>query len=65
MNNHETTGGSTGDQPHDSALDRAAAQGPLPEAVDDDEPGGGAREEVEDSTEQEAHASFLGIHLNP
>lgn len=59
----ESTGDA--DERYDSPLDRAAAQGPLPEGDDDDEPGDGAEKHVQDSVEQEANASFLGIHLNP
>lgn len=56
---------STGGHLEESALDRAAAQGPLPEPSGDDEPGGGAAEHVEDSTEEESRNSILGIHLRP
>ncbi len=45
----------------DSPLDRAAAQGRLPEASGDDEPGDGTVKQVPDSTEQAEDASFPGL----
>src|SRR4051794_31897388 len=42
----------------DSPLDRAAAEGPLPESSGDDEPGDGTEKHVPDSTEQAENASF-------
>ena len=65
MNTSDTAGSDAHQNAGDSALDRAADQGPLPEAVDDDEPNGGAADHVQDSTVEEANASFLGIHLEP
>ncbi len=62
MSSQESTTPNIGDDQQDS-LDRAAAQGPLPESINDDAPGGGEEEHVEDSTDQEANASILGIHL--
>ena len=62
MTSQDSTSGEHGEV---SALDRAAAQGPLPEPSGDQEPGGGAAEHVEDSTEEESRSSFLGIHLRP
>ena len=65
MTYKEPAGTAIDEHREESALDMAAAQGPLPEPADDDEPGGEAEEYVQDSTEQEANASFLGVHLRP
>ncbi len=65
MISQDSTEPTTGEHREASALDRAAAQGPLPEPSGDQEPGGGAAEHVEDSTEEESRSSFLGIHLRP
>jgi len=65
MTSQDSTEPTTGEHGEASALDRAAAQGPLPEPSGDQEPGGGAAEHVEDSTEEESRSSFLGIHLRP
>ena len=45
----------------DGPLDRAAAQGPLPESSGEGEPGDGTEKRVPDSTEQAEDASFPGL----
>ncbi len=63
MSSAESLSAVNGNPPEDDALDRAATAGPLPEANDDNEPGGGAEEHTEDSTEEAGRASVLGLHL--
>jgi hypothetical protein len=58
MNNQESADGRDS---RDSPLDRAAAQGPLPESSGDEEPGDGTEKHVPDSTEQAEAAAFPGL----
>ena len=61
MTSREPAQSGPGDQGKDSALDRAAAQGPLPEPSGDDEPGDGTDGFVPDSTEQAEDAAYPGL----
>ena len=63
MSSPESLSAVNGNPPQDDALDRAAADGPLPETNDDNEFDGGAEEHVEDSTDEAGRASILGLHL--